>query len=104
MNIINADGEYEIVPGTQSLKQSDHPVYKARIDIALGRGAWLCAPTEGHDLGRFARVRQTEEKIQEFQKEVAFYLSKYGPSVSDVFSKRGSLTFDLKIAKDALNV
>ncbi len=104
MNIINSDGEYEMVSGTQTPKQSDHPVYKARIDLALSRGSWLCAPTQGHDLGRFTRVRQTEEKAQEFQKEVAFYLKKYGPETVDLLTQRGAVTLDLKIAKDALDV
>ncbi|MFV8250253.1 hypothetical protein [Bdellovibrio bacteriovorus] len=103
MNIINSEGEYEKIPGTQSLKKSNHPVYKARIDIALGVGTWVCAPTAGNNLGRFARARQTEEKVQEFQKEVAHCLKVYGPETVGVFTARGALTLDLKIAKDALN-
>lgn len=104
MLIVNADGEYEYASETRTPKASDHPVYKARIELALGAGEWLYAPTSGHDLKKYETAKQTDAKIEEFQKDLAFYLEKYGPVVTDLLTARGKVSLNLQIAEDALNV
>jgi len=47
VNIINEQGDYDYVEGTKTLKESDHPVYQARIELGLGVGTWLYAPAAG---------------------------------------------------------
>jgi hypothetical protein len=103
MLIINGEGEYEYEEGTRQLKASEHPVYEARIDLALGRGSWLYAPAEGHDLEKYAQAKQSAAKIDEFQKDLAYYLDRYDPRVADLLGKRGAVSLNLEIAAEALD-
>ena len=103
MPIVDGNGRYVYVDGTATLKQSKHPVFKARIDLALGQNTWLYAPTQGHDLDRYKQERETAAKVQEFQKELTFYLEKYSPSVSNLLTARGVINMQLKIDENALS-
>jgi hypothetical protein len=104
MPIINGDGKYEYVDNTRMLKTSSHPVYRARIEVALGLGEWIGAPAQGHKLARFKRVRESQHQIEEFRKALAFYLEGYSPDVIDTLVTLGGVTMDLEIAEGALNV
>lgn len=104
MNIIDSNGEYVYVDGTKMLASSDHPVFKARIEVALPKGAWLYAPNAGHELTRFQRQAKTNAKVEEFQKELKLYLKPYGPVVTDRLLARDAVSMNLQIAEDALNV
>jgi hypothetical protein len=79
MPIIDEEGKYVYVENTRLLKLSTHPVYRARIEVALEQGTWIGAPQAGSQLGRFRRVRQSEHQVEEFQKALAYYLSAYPP-------------------------
>lgn len=104
MPIINGDGRYEYVDNTRMVKTSAHPVYRARIEVALGLGEWIGAPKRGHLLSRFKRVRQSEHQIEEFQKALTFYLEDYAPDVIDTLVTRQGVTTDLEIKEGALDV
>ena len=103
MAIINSDGNYVMQDGTLTIKQSKHPVYKARIDLALGKNTWLYAPSSGHDLEKYKNEHESSAKIQEFQKELAFYLSKYSPDVTDLLINRGAVNIQLQIDENVLS-
>lgn len=103
MIAINSVGEYAYVDGTKKPLVTKHPVYQARVEIALGRGTWLYAPDEGHDLARFARAHKSDAKVEEFEKELSFYLRRYGPEVTSRLLARHSVSLNLQIAEDALN-
>lgn len=102
--VIDANGEYELMPGNKKPKTSEHPVYQARIEIALPVGGWLFAPNDGHNLARFSRAANTAHKREEFQKELSLYLKKYGPVVTDLLVGRNAVEIDMTIAQGALNV
>ena len=104
MIIINTDGENEYAQGTKTLKESDHPVYQARIELALGQNTWCYAPSNGHQLGKYSNAKQTDGNMSQFQKELALYLEKYGPQVTQLLIQRGQISLNLEIAEDALNV
>lgn len=104
MMIIDSNGNYALVEGTQKPQTSEHPVYQARIEVALPVGVWPFAPTSGHNLARFARVANTPAKQDEFQKELTLYLKKYGPTVANLFTGRYAVELDLTIPEEALNV
>jgi hypothetical protein len=102
MNYIDGNGDYAFIPGTRRLDSSDHPVYRARNEVALGQGEWIHAPERGHQLARFKTVKQSQSKVEEFRKELALYLSKYGPKVTDALVTRGGVTLTLEIKDSAL--
>jgi len=104
MDIIDQDGRYQYLEGTRTLKKSDHPVFMARIELALGQNTWCYAPSAGHDFAKYQRAKQSTGKLQEFQKDLAFYLEKYGPELTQLLINRRAISIDLSIAKDALNV
>lgn len=104
MMIVDTQGRYSMIEGTRRPKNSEHPVHQARIEMALDRGSWWFAPNQGHDLARFKRVSNSDHKREELQKEVAFYLKKYGPQVAQTFADRTTITERVVIAEDALNV
>jgi hypothetical protein len=104
MPIIDELGHYVYVDNTKKIQTSNHPVYRARIEIALGQGQWIGAPKAGHQLARFGRVRQSQHQIEEFEKALAFYLSRYSPEVVDTLVTRQGVTTDLKIKQGALDV
>jgi hypothetical protein len=101
VNVIDANGQYAFVPGTRTLAQSDHPVHRARIEIALPAGAWLYAPAAGHNLARFARKKQGPATLDEFRKELLLYLKDYAPDVAQILVDRDATEFDLLIAEEA---
>jgi hypothetical protein len=104
MPIIDGDGKYVYVDNTRMLKTSSHPVYRARIEVALGLGEWIGAPNAGHQLARFKRVRESQHQVEEFQKALSFYLENYSPDVLDALVTRGGVTLNLNIREGALNV
>ena len=103
MLIVNTEGEYQYVSGTKTLQASDHPAYRARIELALGVGEWLCAPDRGHTLARFRTAKQSDAKVEEFQKELGLYLERYDPEVTDILLARGAVSLNLQIDKAALD-
>jgi hypothetical protein len=104
MIAINSVGEYVYVAGTKRPLVTEHPVYQARVEVALGQGTWLYAPTAGHTLARFDNAAKTDAKVEEFQKELSFYLRRYGPEVTERLLSRFAVDLKLQIAEDALNV
>lgn len=104
MPIIDENGLYAYVPGTPIVQTSTHPVYRARIELALTVGSWIGDPAAGSNLGRFKRVRASSHQIDEFEKELAFYLQNYDPTVIDELISQGAVQTDLSIAEDALDV
>lgn len=103
MNVVDENGDYKLVTGTKTNLQSDHPVYQARIEMALGKGKWCFAPNRGHQLKTFDRVNQSSAQIESFEKELRLYLSKYDPETIEVLSSRGLSQFNLEIKEDALD-
>ncbi|MGZ3687132.1 MAG: hypothetical protein ACXWPM_00070 [Bdellovibrionota bacterium] len=103
MPIIDETGKYVYLPNTRILATSSRPVYRARIEVALPQGDWIGAPTSGHQLIRFKRVRESQHQIEEFQKALELYLNKYNPDVIDTLVTRGGVTMDLNIAEGVLN-
>lgn len=103
MITIDQDGEYEFIEGTRTLKTSEHPAHQARVELGLPKGDWLFAATSGHGLNKFQRAKQTDERVQNFRKEVELYLNKYGPEVFELFSKREGVVMGLEISDEVLN-
>jgi len=103
MPIIDENGNYAYVGSTKVLQTSDHPVYQARIELALTLGSWIGAPNAGSNLGRFKNVRASAHEIDEFEKELAFYLQNYNPTLVDEIVSRGAVQVDLSITEDALS-
>lgn len=101
MLIVDENGNYKYVSGTKTLEKSEHPVYQARIEVALGEGTWLCAPNSGHQLARFKKVHLTQDKREEFEKELRFYLKKYGPEVAADAAARFEHSVKVTIAENA---
>ena len=104
MTIIDENGFFKVDPGTLKTIESNHPAYKARIALALPRGDWLYAPTKGHDLKPYQNAKASKPKIEEFQKSVKLYLAPYGPDVVSRFTARGSLSLQVLITKETINV
>lgn len=103
MLVIDQEGEYAYVPGTKTLKTSSHPVYQARIEIALPKGSWLYAPSSGHNLARFQRSKQSQQTIDEFRKELSHYLARYSPDVKSQLVDRGGVTINMEIKDGVLS-
>jgi hypothetical protein len=104
MPIIDVNGKYSYVTNTRMLATSTHPVYRARIEMALGQGDWIGAPSAGHQLARFKRAHQSQHQIDEFKKALAYYLSAYSPDVVDTLVTQDGVTMDLEIKESALVV
>jgi len=100
---IDVDGKIIVDEGTLNPKSSEHPVWLARVALALNKGDWLYAPNSGHELKRFNNVKATESKIQEFEKEVKFYLSPYGPQITDRFTSRGVSSIQALITRETIS-
>jgi hypothetical protein len=95
--IIDEQGNYRTVGGSLYPTTSTHPVYKARVSLALPQNTWLYAPTSGHNFDAYKNAKATPEKILEFEKNVKLYLKPYGPSVTSIFTGRGKLEIDFTI-------
>lgn len=104
MKVIDESGNYKLKPLTRTPESSEHPVHQARIEMALGKGAWLFAPNRGHQLKKFQNMDQTQGNQESFQKELLLYLEKYSPEVSETFVGRSLVDMNLTIDKDALDV
>lgn len=103
MLIVDSNGDYAVVAGSRTLDTSEHPVYQARIEVALMIDSWLYAPAEAQDLARFKAARETPAAVDEFKKELLFGLKKYSPEVVSQFADRGAVSFGLQISQDALD-
>jgi hypothetical protein len=103
MWIIDASGNYQMVPGTGTVDTSDHPVYRARIEVALGQNTWPCRPLDGHQLAKYDRAAQTNGNIDKFQKELLLYLNKYGAAVKSLLGARGAVSMGLEISDGVLS-
>lgn len=103
MIIIDQNGEYEFLNGTRTLKTSDHPAHQARLELGLPRGEWLYGQSSGHELNKFKRSKQSDSQILSFRKEVALFLNKYDPEISELFIKREGVGMDLQINDEVLN-
>ncbi len=103
MPIVNSLGLIEVVNNSLTASESEHPVWKARNAIALEKGKWLYAPEKGHELGVYARDKQTPEKAEEFAKSAALYLKGYGPQVVETLVSRGAAEFKINITKETIN-
>jgi hypothetical protein len=102
MTIIDEYGNFKVEAGTLKPVESAHPVHKARIAVALPKGAWLHAPDEGHELASYAQSKATPEKVEEFQKLLKLYLTRYGQQVTGLFIKRGQLSLEINITRETL--
>jgi hypothetical protein len=102
MDTIDENGKIRVDEGSMQPIQSEHPVWKARNALALGKGKWLYAPNNGHDLAVYERAKATDSKIQEFEKTVVFYLDSYGPEVTSRFTGRGKLSIQALITRETL--
>jgi hypothetical protein len=102
MPIIDELGRFRVIEGTLKPIESEHPVYKARIAVAIDKGSWLHAPATGHTLGVYAKGKATAQKSDEFQKSAALYLAPYGPEVIGRLVKRGELSIAFRITRETL--
>lgn len=103
MRVIDEQGKFKVEDGTLKGVDSPHPVWKARIALALPQGEWLHAPLKGHNLNVYKQAKASKEKVEEFQKSVNLYLTPYGPEVLSRFIARGSLSLQVMITKETLN-
>lgn len=103
MKYVDENGRFVVTPNTLKAEQSEHPVHKARVAVALGLNSWLHAPNEGHTLGVYAQSKATDEKSDEFQKVLKLYLAKYGPEVTQRFISRGKLQMQVLITRETIN-
>ena len=103
MIIISDQGDYEFITDTKTLKTSDHPVYQAQIELHLATESWIGSPNSPKPLARFKRAKQSAIKVDEYRKELAFYLQKYSPEVQAAVVERSNTTFEARIARDAFN-
>jgi hypothetical protein len=103
MFIVDELGLIKTEPNSIKPIESDHPVWKARNSLALGRGEWLYAPDEGHGFINYRNQKATSAKIEGFQKEVALYLEPYGPEVVDRILSRGTSGTSIKITKETIS-
>lgn len=103
MKIVDEFGRFEVETNTLKTKQSIHPVYKARVAIALGKGSWLHAPSEGHGLAVYGQRKATDQKLDEFMKVLKLYLSKYGPEVMQQYSERSKVQALINITRETIN-
>ena len=103
MSIVDENGQFAVLPGTLKTIESNHPIYKARIAIALDQGAWLYAPTKGHTLNTYKLKKASPETVESFQKEAKLYLAPYGPIVVQQMISRGTVGVKFLITKETLN-
>ena len=103
MIIITTQGDYQLIEGTKTLETSDHPVYQAQIELNLAVKPWIGSPNSPQPLKRFDRAKQSAIKVDEYRKELGFYLQKYSPEVQEAVVKRSNTTFEARIAEDAFN-
>lgn len=103
MIIITTEGDYKLIEGTSTLEESDHPVFQAQIEVNLALKKWIGSPNSVQPLARFDRAKQTVINVDEFRKELSFYLQKYSPDVQEAVIDRTKTIFNLSIAEDAFN-
>lgn len=103
MKIVDEFGRFEVESNTLKAKLSVHPVYKARVALALGKGTWLHAPSEGHGLAIYGQRKATDQKLDEFMKVLKLYLSKYGPEVVNQYSTRSNIQALINITRETTN-
>ena len=103
MIIISTEGDYQFIEVTKTLETSDHPVYQAQIEVNLALKKWIGAPSATQPLEKFNRAKQSVIKVDEFRKELGFYLQKYAPDVQEAVIDRAKTIFNLRIDKDAFN-
>lgn len=103
MSVIDEHGNFKVESHSLKTIEEAHPVWKARIAIALPKGEWLYAPTKGHDLAIYQTQKETPAKVEEFQKNVRLYLAPYGPDITSRFISRGRLSLQVLITKETLN-
>ena len=101
MIIVGTDGQYQLKPGTKTLDTSDHPVFQAQIEVNLRQGSWIGSPGSGHSLG--IREKQSTDIVNEFRKELRFYLNKYDPDVREAAIKRSEAVIPVVVAEDAFD-
>jgi len=101
--IIDNQGDYEVEPGTRNLKTSDHPVFQAHIELHLGFETWIGAPNAPAPLKKFNQEKQSEQKVDLFEKELGFYLQKYSPEDIERAVDRQSVAFTGLIREDAFD-
>lgn len=101
--MVDENGFYIYNPGTKTLAKSSHPAWQARLMLGLPIGTWVCRPDQGHDLNNYANVKETEETIERFEKDLQFYLQQFGPDVTETLGNRGAVDFQVQISSDALN-
>lgn len=94
--VIDTDGQY-VRDENGRLKKTDHRAYQARVELALAKGSWLHAPNNGHNLDRFKREKMTPVNVEEFEKEVVRYLSKYDPEVTERVRVRSNFVASIDI-------
>jgi hypothetical protein len=103
MNIVDENGYYMYNSGTKTLAKSSHPAWQARLMLGLPIGTWVCRPDQGHDLAQYNNVKEAEETIERFEKDLQFYLKKFGPDVIQTLGNRGAVDFQVQISSEALN-
>lgn len=103
MIIVDGNGNIQTLPGTLVPAQSDHPVYKARIAVALGIGAWALAATSGQNLARFKNKKASASNVDEFNKELKSYLAPYGATLVSQVQSRQFTEADFNVPKGVLN-
>ena len=103
MIIITPEGDYALIEGTKTLATSDHPVFQAQIELAVASKRWIGLPVGPRPLARFDNAKQGEIKVDEYNKELAFYLQKYSPAIREAVIKRNDVEFGAVISEDAFN-
>jgi hypothetical protein len=100
---IDESGKIIVNDGTLMPEMSAHPVWKARVSLALPKSKWLYAPDNGHELDKYQNMKASEQRIQEFEKEVKFYLQPYGPQTVDRFTSRGAFSIETLITRETIS-
>lgn len=103
MIIVDQNGNIATVPGTLVPTDSEHPVYQARIAVALEIGGWALAATSGQNLKRFKQKKASAANVDEFRKELTAYLKKYGAQVTNLISNRQFTEADFTVPKGVLS-
>ncbi len=104
MIIVSNDGDYELEEGTRILKESNHPVFQAQIELHIATESWIGAPNAPTPLAKFLRSKQSEQNIELYDKELRFYLQKYSPEEVEIAVSRASVEFTKRVREDAFNV
>lgn len=95
--IVDQFGQFQLLNDSLKPAESEAPIYRARVAMALPKGKWLYGPEQGHELDAYKRVKMTDAKREEFQKMLTSYLDPYGPDVVDRLVKRGEFQIQLQV-------